>query len=79
MSIINKMDRFLSDRDFKIIYVNNILNINNYLEIIDFNSCEIKLKYKDGVCIISGNNLCVSRMVDNEILIDGCIKSITLS
>lgn len=79
MNIINKVDNLLSDKEFKIICFKNKVNINNYLEIIDFNSNTIKIKYQDGACIVNGNNLCVTKLLDNEILIEGTIISLNLS
>ena len=79
MSIKNKINNYLMDNEFRMIYYNNFLNINNYLEILDFSSSIIKIKYIDGTIIINGNNLCISKMIDNELLINGVIKSISLS
>lgn len=79
MSIIDKMDRYLTDKIFKITYFNNSININNYIEIIDFNDNKIKIKYDQGICIIEGKNLTLNKMIDNEILIEGNINNISLS
>lgn len=79
MNIIKRVDRMLSDNGFKIIYYNNMLNINNFVEIIDFNSDNIKISYSDGICLINGSNLCVSKMLDGEVMIEGKIMTISLS
>ena len=79
MKIKDKIDRYLNDSDYKITYFNNQLNVNNYEEIIDFFCVLIKIKHNDGISIISGNNLTVSKMIDNEVLIEGKIDSIKLS
>ena len=79
MKIVNSLDRYLNESDYKITILNNKININNYEEIIDFSSVLIKVRYKDGITIIKGKNLFVSKMLDNEVLIEGEIKSIVLS
>ena len=76
MNLICKLDRFVSDNEYSIIYKNNRLNIINYSEIIDFSSSLISIRCKDRVYYIEGNDLVISRMMDNEILIDGNISVI---
>lgn len=79
MKIFDNLDRYLSDLDYKITILNNKVNINNYEEIIDFNDKIIKIRHKNGVTIIKGNNLCVCKMIEEEVLIEGDITSISLS
>lgn len=79
MDIRNKINKFLVDREFRIIYCNNIINIINYVEIMDFSSNCIKIKYDRGKCFINGINLCIVKMLDDEVLIEGKIDSIMLS
>ena len=79
MGIISKIDNFLSENKFKIVYCYNKIDINNYLEVLDFDSSCIKIKYDGGICFVNGNNLCIIRMLDNELLIEGNIISVILS
>ena len=79
MKIFDNLDRYLSDLDYKITILNNKVNINNYDEIIDFNDKLIKIRHKNGITIIKGNNLCVCKMIEEEVLIEGDITSISLS
>lgn len=76
MKLIRMMDNYINDKKYCIIYKNNNLNIINYSEIIDFSSNLISVRYDDNVCHISGDNLVISKMIDNEILIEGNISSI---
>lgn len=78
MKLLNKLDRYLVDKDYKITYFNDTININNYIEVIDFNSSNIKIKYNEGITQIIGKNLVVSKMLDNELLITGDIYEIKL-
>lgn len=76
MKLIRKIDDYINDRRYSIIYKNNTLNVINYSEIIDFSSKLISVRYEDKVYHIEGNNLVISRMMENEILITGEIKII---
>lgn len=70
------MDGYVNDKRYSMIYKNNKLNIINYSEIIDFSSCLISVRYEDKIFYINGNNLVISKMMDNEILITGDIDNI---
>ena len=71
MKIYDNLDRFLNDHNFKVIYFNNKINVNNYEEIVDFSPKQIDIKYKEGLFTITGSNLVITKMFDNEILITG--------
>lgn len=78
MKIIDKLDRYLNENEYKLILDNNRLNIVNYEEIIDFSLSTIKVKLKDKIVSIEGRNLVINKMVDNEILITGNISNISI-
>ena len=46
MKLLDNLDRYLTDYEYKIIIKNKYINIINYTEILDFNSKEIKIKSK---------------------------------
>lgn len=79
MKVFDNIDKYLKGLDYKITILNNKINIDNYLEIIDFSPEIIKIRHKNGITIIKGKNLFVSKMVDNEVLIEGDITLISLS
>lgn len=78
MNLLNNINRFLIDTDYKMIIKNNYLNIINYEEIKDFSDEKIKILTTYGLMTIKGENLVVSKMQDNEVLITGKIKTIEL-
>ena len=78
MKIIDKLDRYLNENEYKLILDNKRLNIVNYEEIIDFSLSNIKVKLKDKIVSIEGRNLVINKMVDNEILITGNISNISI-
>ena len=77
MKLIRKIDNYINDRNYSMIYKNNKLNVINYSEIIDFSSKLISIRYNEFTYYIEGDNLVISRMMENEILITGDIKVIT--
>lgn len=82
MNILNKinnnLNRYLMDTESKIIFKDNYLNIINYREIKDFTSNQIIVQIDKKIVTIKGENLVVSKMQDNEVLITGIIKIIEL-
>ena len=77
MKLVKIIDDYINDKNYSMIYKNNRLDIINYSEIIDFSSTLISVRYEDKVYHIEGNNLVISRMMDNEILVTGDIRNIT--
>lgn len=67
---------YILENDFKIIYLTNKLNIVNYSDISHFDNNKIIINYKDGSVMISGKNLVVSKLVSDELLIEGSINNI---
>lgn len=67
---------YILENDFKIIYLTNKLNIVNYSDISHFDNNKIIINYKDGSVLISGKNLVVSKLVSDELLIEGSINNI---
>ena len=78
MNIFNKLDRYITDKEYKMIIKKEQINIINYIEIKDFSSTKIIIKAPDNIITVTGSNLVVSKMQDNEILITGSIKLIEI-
>ena len=78
MKIKNKLDRYLIDKNYKITYFKDYINIDNYIEIIDFSSSSVKIRHNSSITEIIGNNLVVNKMVDCELLITGEVYEIKL-
>ena len=63
-------------QDFKIIYINNKLDVVNYTDISHFDSNKIMVNYNKGSLAVLGNNLFVSKLLSDELLIEGNIEKI---
>ena len=79
MKLINHLDRYLFEKDYKITIKNNYLNICNYDEIIDFTLTKIIIKCQKTIITIDGRNLIITKMLDNEVLIKGTIANLNIN
>lgn len=79
MKIINKLDRYLEDKNYEIIIKENKINIINFKEIIDFSVSKITLRCDNKIINIEGKNLIISKMLDDELLITGIIFNIRIN
>jgi len=79
MKLMNRLNNYLSDREYKIIIKENYINIVNYDEIIDFSLNEITIKYKNKLIVVEGKNLVISKMLEQEVLITGNISIIRIN
>lgn len=79
MRMIDKLNNYLVDNEYKIIIKENQVNIINYDEIIDFTLEKISVRYKQKKITIEGKNLFISKMVEDEVLINGSITTIRIN
>ena len=79
MKIMDRLDNYLYDREYKIILKENTLNIINYGEILDFSLTKITVKKRNKVITITGKNLTINKMMDEELLITGIINAICIN
>ena len=76
MSIINSIRSYILEDEFKITFLNNRVNIVNYLSIGSIDSNKVIIKYNNGIVSVKGSNLVLSKLMNSEILISGDIYSI---
>lgn len=79
MRLINKLDRYLENKNYEIIIKENSINVINFKEIIDFSMNKISLKCDDKIINVEGKNLIISKMIDDELLITGIIFNIRIN
>ena len=79
MKLINKLDKYLEDKNYEIIIKENKINIINFKEIIDFSVSKITLRCDNKIINIEGKNLIISKMLDDELLITGQIYNIRIN
>lgn len=79
MRLINKLERYLNDNNYEIIIKANSVNIMNFQEIIDFSSNKIAIRCEGKIINVEGNNLIISKMIDEEVLITGEIYNLRIN
>lgn len=76
MGIVNGIRSYILEEEFKLTYVFNKINILNYDSIGHFDNNKVIINYSEGQVIIKGSNLVVSKLMNDEVLIEGKISNI---
>ena len=77
MNIFNDIRNFIDDKSFKIVIYDNLIDIINFKEVIDINNTSIKIMSNKKINI-TGKDLKIIKLLDNEILIKGILKTINV-
>ena len=75
---MKKIKEFINSKELRLNYINNKLNVVNYDEIVLLTDEKIILTKDKKVIIIKGLNLTLLKLLEEEILINGSIKTIEL-
>ncbi|MBQ3021031.1 MAG: YabP/YqfC family sporulation protein [Bacilli bacterium] len=67
---------YLKKEDYYIIIYSNYIYIYKYLDILKFSDKLIKLKLPNLIVVISGNDLLITKLQENELLIKGNINKV---
>ena len=78
MRTLDRLINYIKDEKFKIIYVNNSVDIVNYEKIIEVKNDLITLEKENKLLFIKGENLKLNKLLDKEVLITGLILEIDL-
>ena len=78
MKIIDGIRNYVIEQEFEIRIINNKVDVINYKDIGHFDSNKVIINYSDGSVVIRGNNLVVSKLMNDEILIGGEITGLEL-
>ena len=78
MKALNRISDYVNKPYFKIIITPQTINIINYLEIKKFDEEEIIVVGGEKNYYIKGNNLALSRLLENELLVKGEFEKIEL-
>ena len=75
---MKKIKEFINSKELRLNYIDNKLNVVNYDEIVLLTDEKIILTKDKKVIIIKGLNLTLLKLLEEEILINGSIKTIEL-
>lgn len=76
MHMKDNLVNFLYDKEYFITIYDSFIHIFNYKELVSLNSNKIILKLDQFNLTIKGQNLFITKMLPNEILIKGLIESV---
>jgi len=65
-----------AESEFRITIFNNCLNVLNYKKIVFLSDSKIIINYLNKSLVIYGDNLTLLKLLDNELLVGGSVKSI---
>lgn len=74
--MLKKLKNFIEDSDFSISIYKNKINIINYKKIVSLSSNDVSVILDDSKIKITGKNLSLMKLLDQEILILGNINKI---
>ena len=74
--VLKKLQNYILDNEFRMLVLTNKIDIVNYLDIDHFDDNKIIVRYNSGSIIIKGEDLIISKLLTDEILINGKIKNI---
>ena len=75
---MKKIKEFINSKQLRLNYIDNKLNVVNYDEIVLLTDEKIILTKDKKTIIIKGLNLTLLKLLEEEILINGSIKTIEL-
>lgn len=78
MGIIHQFRNYLLEESFELKVYKNSVNVVNFVDIDHFDSYKVIITYDGGKVYIQGDDLVVSKLLSDEILITGTIKNIEL-
>lgn len=70
------LKNIIYDKKFKVTILKNQININNYKEILIFEESQILVSTEEYLVKVKGENLTINRLLENELLIEGKIKTV---
>ncbi|MBS5805752.1 MAG: YabP/YqfC family sporulation protein [Firmicutes bacterium] len=79
MHIKDTLVNFLYDKEYFISIYNNFIHVFNYKELISLTSKLVILKLDKFKLEIKGEDLFITKMMSNEILIRGVIKNVGIN
>lgn len=74
--MLKDLRNYILENKFKINIYDNNLNISNYIEIDHFDDEIIIVRYEKGIIKVKGENLIITKLLENELLINGIIRNI---
>lgn len=78
MNLISNIKNFLYDQEYFISIYDSSIHVYGFNKIIKFSSNELLFEFEKFLLNIKGDKLLVKRLLTNEVLIKGNIKSLNI-
>lgn len=78
MGILKQFRSYILEEEFTFSVYPNKIDVLNYDSIGHFDSNKVIIRYNKGTLVITGDNLVVSKLMSDEVLVLGNIKNIEL-
>lgn len=72
--MLKDLRTYILENEFKINILTGKVDIVNYIEIDHFDDTKVIIRYEKGIVKIKGENLTISKLLNDELLILGKIK-----
>lgn len=72
--MLKDLRTYILENEFKINILTGKVDIVNYIEIDHFDDTKVIVRYEKGIVKIKGENLTISKLLNDELLILGKIK-----
>ena len=74
--MFNELKNYVLENKFKINILDNLINIINYKDIDHFDDKRIIISKDKGYVIVKGEKLVIAKLLQDEVLINGIVRSI---
>ena len=74
--MLNRLKEYINDNEFRLTVFSDRVHVMNFLNIVSLEEERISFLTSKGRVIIKGKNLCLNKLLDDEVLISGTIMSI---
>lgn len=74
--MLKNLCNYISENEFRINIVTGKVDIVNYQTIDHFDDKRIIIEYDNGIIIVKGQNLIISKLLHDEVLISGEIEAV---
>ncbi len=74
--MLNRLKEYINDNEFRLTVFSDRVHVMNFLNIFSLEEERISFLTSKGRVIIKGKNLCLNKLLDDEVLISGTIMNI---
>lgn len=74
--MFNRLKKYINDTEFRLTVFADRVHVMNFLQIISLEDERISFLTTSGRIIIKGKNLCLNKLLDDEVLISGNIMNV---